>query len=325
MTKLLKTFFLLTSLCLSVCGNCQKKSLVDSKVHLKDTGESIIAMVDDKPVFEYNYKTKKPPKGKPDYYQRSGFIHPVFSPSGAIITEGFPQKHTHHHGIFTAWVDTEFKGKEIDFWNQQKKTGTVIFKKILILKEEDSIAHIKTEHNHVALIDQDTIPVLQEIWDITVYNSVDPFIWDIKVEQKNISTSDLNLKKYHYGGIAFRGRDEWDQVDLDTNKNESQKHFDIVTNQQKSREKANHTKPDWVTLFGDVNGNTVSLSVIPFSGDAAKPEFVRIHPSMPYFCFTPVLKKGIIIKPGDVLRSRYRILTTDGIPESHSIIDVIKR
>ncbi len=65
-----------------------------------------------------------PPNTLPSFYARSGFIHPLFSPSGKILTDDFPVGHAHQHGIMTAWVNAEFRRKPIDFWNQQLQTGS---------------------------------------------------------------------------------------------------------------------------------------------------------------------------------------------------------
>ncbi|MFC6859141.1 DUF6807 family protein [Zunongwangia atlantica 22II14-10F7] len=68
-----------------------------------------------KPVFHYNYAFQARNNFKNDAFKRNCFIYPIFTPSGEIITEGFPEKHSHHHGMFSAWVNTRFKNKKNDF------------------------------------------------------------------------------------------------------------------------------------------------------------------------------------------------------------------
>lgn len=36
-------------------------------------------------------------------YERSNYVHPLYSLSGEILTEDFPDDHPHHRGIFWAW------------------------------------------------------------------------------------------------------------------------------------------------------------------------------------------------------------------------------
>jgi len=280
----------------------------NNSVTFEDNESAIIAKIGDKSVFQYNYKTQKPDKIQ-EYYKRSGFIHPVYSPGGAVITEGFPKKHTHHHGMFNAWVNTKFRDKKIDFWNQQDETGTVVFKEILKVTSSRNYGLLTTKQQHLAFIDGDTIPVLEEIWTIKVYNDTDPFIWDITVEQKNISPSNFQILKYHYGGLAFRGRDEWYSEESALENDEIDVDFQVTTNFHKSRLAANHTIPKWVSMYGQIGETTMNLVVIPLSNNPEFQDYVRVHPDLPYFCFTPVVEKGFDLKPSETFKARYRIIT----------------
>lgn len=43
------------------------------------------------------------PKSRDGQYRRANYLHPVWSPTGAVITEDFPEDHPHHRGIFWTW------------------------------------------------------------------------------------------------------------------------------------------------------------------------------------------------------------------------------
>ena len=45
------------------------------------------------------------------------------------------------------------------------------------------------------------------------------------------------------------------------------------------------------------------------------PQPVRVHPEMPYFCFAPMVEGAMIIAPGAIYQSQYRIVTFDGPPD----------
>ena len=291
-----------------IYGNVMAQKELNSQqmVCFEDNGIDIVALVQGKPVLQYNYKMQNPPTDKPDYYKRSGFLHPVYTPSGDTITEGFPQEHTHHHGIFDAWVNTEFKNEEIDFWNQQKQSGTVLFDSIISVKEGNDFGELRTRQLHVAIINKDTIPVLKEDWIIRIYNKEEEFVWDIQIKQKNIAKDNLKIQEYHYGGFAVRGRDEWNRSPDDFN---SENYVDFRTNDGLSRLDANHTFPKWVTMHGRINKNFLSISVIPKTPGENHQDAVRIHPDMPYFCFTPITREGITLSPGETLEKSYRIIT----------------
>jgi len=56
-------------------------------------------------------------------FRAGGYIQPIFSPSGKMITDDFPPNHIHHHGVWWAWTNTEFDGRHPDFWNMGDGKG----------------------------------------------------------------------------------------------------------------------------------------------------------------------------------------------------------
>ena len=79
-------------------------------------------------VLEYQGQPGELPRTDIDpIFRRGGYIHPVYTLSGRIITGDYPPDHIHHHGIWFAWTKTEFEGRHPDFWNMGDGTGTVEF------------------------------------------------------------------------------------------------------------------------------------------------------------------------------------------------------
>jgi len=61
------------------------------------------------------YQTE--PKSYEGKYERCNYIHPLWAPDGAVLTEDFPIDHLHHRGIFWAWHQVWIDGKRIgDPW-----------------------------------------------------------------------------------------------------------------------------------------------------------------------------------------------------------------
>ena len=62
------------------------------------------------------HKTAITPAGVEDKYARSGFIHPITTPSGKVITDDYPlPHHSHQHGIFFAWKKASYKNEQLNF------------------------------------------------------------------------------------------------------------------------------------------------------------------------------------------------------------------
>lgn len=274
----------------------------------------------DKPVLSYQMETMLPPDDSPEYYQRGGFIHPAHSPNGAVLTDGFPVGHTHQHGIFFAWVKTSYKDQEIDFWNQHKENGTVVFDSLISHTGGPVFSEFEGAQTAVVLEGLDSTRVLSERWKVIVYNISEYFVWDVEVSQKNISDEILHILPYHYGGMAFRGSADWNDTTATADQELTGKGQGGFLTSEGLGRSGNHSRPNWVSMFGNVNDQPVNLAVMGHPLNFRSPSYVRIHPTMPYFCFTPVVEYGFDFKPGDVHIARYRVVSFDGKPDP-TVID----
>jgi hypothetical protein len=276
---------------------------------LTETDNVILITLRDKPVLEY-IKTEKPvPEGIEPHFRRSGYIHPVYAPTGQEITGDFPADHAHQHGLFFAWTKAGFDGKKVDFWNQAKDLGRIEFRKVVNLKREEEQVSFSVKHAFTVKSDDKVVDVLHEIWTVTVYQTPeDYFLFDIESVQHCVSDKALNVPEYHYGGMAFRGNVQWLKEKDDHSINPG----DVVylTSEGKDRWEGNHTRPNWVAFSGMIDGQDVSAAIFGNPKNFRAPQSVRIHPNKPYFCFAPMVDGPFRIEPGKKYSSRYRYLVT---------------
>ncbi|MEL6926062.1 MAG: DUF6807 family protein, partial [Bacteroidota bacterium] len=227
----------------------------------------------EKPVLNYHLRTVEAPDSLPQYYRRSGFIHPLYSPSGQVLTDGMPVGHAHQHGIFHAWVNTQYLGVRTDFWNQQRETGTVRHKALKSIVHEPAYASFETELEHLSIREADTTVVLSETWLVKIFNQDKPFRIEFKIAQRNVSKDTLFINEYHYGGFAFRGSVQWNEEDA--------QHADsmhVLTSKGLDRRAANHSRPEWVAAWGKVNNTFTGVAVRSQASNFRHPQAVRIHP-----------------------------------------------
>ncbi|QDT52325.1 hypothetical protein Pan44_03340 [Caulifigura coniformis] len=256
-------------------------------------------------IVQYNVRTVDPPEGVPAVYRRSGHLHPVWTPSGRIVTAEFPADHIHQHAMFSAWVNTEFDGRKTDFWNQGGKTGTVVHRD---LKETDVgpvFAQFTTLLEHQALTDGTSPrPAILETMRVRGYASPRPElnVFDVELEQRAASEIPLKVLKYHYGGFAVRGASEWFQ----------QPESNMLTSEGKNQKDGNETRPKWVNMHGLIDGQRCGITVIPHPGSDRSPQPVRLHPSKPYFVFSPPILGEFEITQEQPYRAQYRIVVHDG-------------
>lgn len=143
---------------------------------------------------------------------------------------------------------------------------------------------------------------LNETWRVRVYALDDPFVFDVTSIQTCASTSPVSIGKLHYGGMAIRGHADW----------ADKRDYGFLTSQGKTKANGNQTRPNWVDLFGPVEGGTMGMTVMSHPDNFRFPQPVRLHPTMPYFCFAPVALDAITIAPGKPYVSRYRFVVRDG-------------
>jgi len=145
-------------------------------VTIKRQAEGILVQINNKPLFLYHTEVAMPPADSPSYYKKSGFIHPLYSPGGAVLTDYFPEGHAHQHAIFTAWANTTFRNQPIDFWNQFNQTGTVEHVQVLDTISGPVMAEMKILLRYKSFSQGE---VLQEKWTIRVYPFSNYYLFDL--------------------------------------------------------------------------------------------------------------------------------------------------
>ena len=260
-------------------------------------------------VLRYHHAIVPPPPGKSKLYSRSGFIHPLKSPQGAVLTEIHPADHIHHMGIWSPWTSTEFEGKHVDFWNLKQGQGTVRFSKYLNTTSGAVYGGFQALQEHVALktASGEKI-VLQEVWDVRVYNVGGPekgyWICDFISTQKNVADSPLHLNAYRYGGFGFRGAPEWI----------GEKGY-YLTSEGKTRKDGHSSRSRWCDAGGVVPQGWAGVLFMSHPSNREHPEPMRIWPGAKqqvFFNFCPIQKKAWDLMPGKEYVFRYRMYIHEG-------------
>ena len=275
------------------------------RVQATNTNDAIKIAVGKLPVLEYNMAIRPSPDETKPYYARSGFIHPIFDPHGNVLTDDFPPDHMHQHGVMFPYTRTTFRGQAVDFWNQAAQQGNVTHANLTGTVTGVVFGGFTAELHHVAFLDTEkTATALTEIWKVVVYQQNEWFLIDFTSTQKCATDNPLILQEYHYGGWAIRGRRNWVKTTAGAG---------FLTSEGKKRDAGNHTRPNWVDIHGPVsNGKHAGITVLNHPDNYRFPQPVRLHPSMPYFCWAPMVLGNYKIKPGEPLVSKYRMVVHQG-------------
>ncbi|MDX1283743.1 MAG: DUF6807 family protein, partial [Draconibacterium sp.] len=189
-----------------------KESASRSKVTLKRNHKDLSLLVNENPILNYRFATTYPPEGVNPIYKRSGFIHPLWSPGGKVLTRIQPEDHYHHYGIWGPWTKTHIGERQVDFWNLAAGQGTVKFAGFLSEEEGDVFSGFKVLQQHVdfGAKGEDQI-AMNEILDVRAWN-IGKGVWmvDYTTSLNSPLTDGIMLDAYRYGGgIGWRATESW--------------------------------------------------------------------------------------------------------------------
>ena len=262
-------------------------------------------------LLQYVFKTVYPPKGIDSAYKRSGFIHPLWSPGGKVLTRIQPRDHFHHYGIWNPWTHVLFEGDTIDFWNINSKQGTVRFANFVSVQEGSVYAEFDALHEHVVFRKNGGEKVaMNELQSVRVYpqqKGQDYFIVDFNFRMNAATKSPVKLLEYRYAGLGWRTTEKWD------NKNSM-----VLTSEGKIRKEADGSKARWCIVQGEIDDDYAGVVMMSFPANYNYPEPLRIWPENQYnrgdmfanFC--PTKDMDWMLNPGKDYFLRYRFLVYNG-------------
>jgi len=251
--------------------------------------------------------TELPRKDIPPIYLRGGYLHPLVSPTGNVVTDDYPANHLHHHGVWTAWTNAVFKGRKTDFWNMGDGRGKVDCTATDYSWSGPVHAGVEAENAYTDLTSGDPVLVLNEVWTVKVFAVSDgekPYrLLELTSIQNMADDFDLELPEYHYGGIGIRGFGAWDGAE-----NASFLTSEGVTD----RDQANGKPAKWISMGGEAEKGRANIAILGSASNFRAPQPLRVHPTEPFVCFAPQVAGAMKIQHGKDYRSQYRLVITDG-------------
>ena len=271
-----------------------------------ETGPDRLVFRDgDHAVLEFQARPTLPP-GVPEIYRRGGYVAKIMTPSGRVVSDDFPTNHIHHHGIWAAWTKTVFEGRHPDFWNMGDGKGRVEYLNV-------DVATATRVQSRQRYVDMTIVPekaVLEETFEVELRPSLTgprpAHVFDVTLKQSCVTASPLQLSKYLYGGLGFRGNHEWNGAG----------NCQFLTSEGiGDRQKAHATQARWCHISGLVEGQRAGIAILCHPGNFRAPQPMRIHPDEPFFCYAPPAGGEFSIQPGTPYVARYRCVVFDGEPD----------
>lgn len=284
-----------------------------SKVSLETDSKDLHLLVNNKPVLNYRFATTFPPNGVDPLFKRSGFIHPLWSPGGEVLSRIQPPDHPHHYGIWGPWTHTHIDDRAVDFWNLLLGEGTVKFAGFLSEAEGAIFSGFEALQQHIdfGAKGEDQI-ALNEILDVRAWN-VGEKVWiiDYTTTINSPLKNGILLDAYRYGGgIGFRATEKWKKDNCT-----------VLTSDNKTRIDADGSFARWCRVEGesDVKEGRSGILFLSHPSNRMHPEPMRIWPldansgrGDMYFEFVPIRHEEWKLEPKQNYTLKYRMVVFDG-------------
>jgi hypothetical protein len=283
------------------------------EIQLRESEKGIDFVFEDKVLLRYQTAMAPVPEGVDAQFSKSGFIHPIYSPSGQKLTRIQPPDHYHHYGIWGPWTRTLVEGREVDFWNLGDGQGRVDFDHLITKKEHAEYAEIIARQNHIDLLSPKGAQVaIAEDLGIRVWNVHDNrYTVDYTTEISTPLSSPVILDAYRYGGgIGFRATARW-----------GTDNSHILTSEGNDRKTADGSFAKWVMVYGESEDPSGQSGILFLShpSNRAHPEPMRVWPEDFYdgeanvfIEFCPIRHEAWEILPGMANMLKYRMIVFDG-------------
>lgn len=283
------------------------------KVAMNETPDGVDFSIDGQTVLTYQ-KSKVPvPDGIKEAFSKSGFIHPLTSPSGQVLTRIQPKDHYHHYGIWGPWTRATIDGREVDFWNLGDGKGRVDFSHVISKKQAGGAAELNVRQNHYDLKAPESQKIAIEE-DLRI--KVKPadkgrYMVDYTSTISTKNPGGILLDDYRYGGgLGFRATEVW-----------GSDNSMILTSEGKDRKNADSSEAKWVVITGETDApeGTSGLLILSHNTNKAHPEPLRVWPEENYdrkgnvfVEFTPIRHESWEILPNKKYSLKYRMIVFDG-------------
>jgi hypothetical protein len=283
------------------------------EVTLQESSKGMDFLLDGKLVLSYQMTKEPVPTGIKEAYSKSGFIHPIQSPSGQILSRIQPEDHYHHYGIWGPYTRATIGGKEVDFWNLGDEKGRVDFSHVLSKKQAGGAAELTVRQNHVDLkaAAESRIAMEEDLRIKVKPADKGRYLVDYTSTLQTAIPGGILLDDYRYGGgIGFRATEVWGDANSS-----------ILTSEGKDRATADGSNARWILVTGQSDHPSGKSGILFMSHNTnqAHPEPLRVWPPGQYkgkgnvfIEFCPIRHTSWEIQPGKRYSLTYRMLVFDG-------------
>ncbi|RRQ49787.1 hypothetical protein DZC72_04130 [Maribacter algicola] len=279
----------------------------------KDNG-TLTLSIGKEPRVGYKYGMHYPPNGVDSIFKKSGFIHPLITPSGDTLTRINPPDHWHHYGIWGPWTHTRIDTVRVDFWNIGDGNGTVLHKEFKDESNGQVTSSFTAVQEHIDLKTENSPQIaLEEELEVKIWNlnNAPRYIMDYTSTFSSPLKNGILFEAYRYGGgIGMRFTERWKKDNCK-----------VLTSEGNDRLTADGTNAKWAIVSGEASDGkgTNGILFLSHSENRMHPEPMRVWPidgnggrGDMFFEFCPIRHEPWQIKPNEAYQLKYRMVIFEG-------------
>jgi len=125
--------------------------------------------IDGKPILTYQTQRQRGGKDIAPAYWRNGYLHPLYSPAGVVVTDDYPKDKPFQHGIWSGWQKVESAGSHPDFWDTGLRKGRVATESVAPLWGGRFCGGFDSHQFFTDLDTRSGTTVLREGWSVNAF------------------------------------------------------------------------------------------------------------------------------------------------------------
>jgi hypothetical protein len=240
---------------------------------------------------------------------RGGYLHPLLSPDGRVVTGDDAPERPEQRGLWSAWAASSFDGRRPDFWHTGAGTGSVEFEGVQRTWSGTIVAGFETRHRVVDRSAHPPATAETDSWRVTLpglgRTGRRYYALDLESRHEAATAKPLVVAAAAYGSLGFRGPRAW----------QGATGMAVVTADGRARATASRTRPRWIAIVGLVGGQNAGIALLDHPDNARHPQPVYVDAIQPFVSVAPMQLGPITVARGRDVVLRCRILTFDGFPD----------
>jgi hypothetical protein len=240
---------------------------------------------------------------------RGGYLHPLRTPAGRIVTDDDVPWQPDQRGVWSAWGPTRVEGRLPDFWHIARGTGAVEFEGVLGAWSGPVVAGFRARHRAVDRTVRPPLTAETETWDVRLpaLGRVGPphRVVDLTIRHEVVLTRPIVVAAAAYGGLGLRGPRAWS----------GGTGMAVITSEGRTRRNASRSRARWIAMVGLVGGGNAGLAILDHPDNLRHPQPLFVDGGHPFVSYAAMQSGPITLTIDRDLVLRYRIVTFDGFPD----------